>query len=132
MATPRWNWVSGRIPRTTLHAWALHRDGRTFLGATPGGVNQLCWNLQVMLTLLTSDSLDVAVSAPRWGVGQQAGQWNVEADHPEASQGWGTVVPAQSLRSVVQIIAGTAGEATWRAAADPRLGATARASARPR
>ena len=58
----------GRRPATTLHAWAVAASGgRRLQGATPGGVNQLPWNVQTLARLATHpDELAEAVIDARW------------------------------------------------------------------
>lgn len=41
----------GRRPPTTLHAWAIHRPDGWLLGATPGGRQQVPWNVEVLTSL---------------------------------------------------------------------------------
>lgn len=64
--------VAGRRPWTTLHAWGIrHHDG-WILGATPGGEQQVPWNVQVIAHLLDADDergehvMGPALVAPRW------------------------------------------------------------------
>ena len=61
--------VAGRRPATTLHAWAAGEvDGRPALvGATPGGVNQLPWNAQIVADVVAGELRPgVLVTLPRW------------------------------------------------------------------
>lgn len=62
--------VAGRRPATTLHAWALTRDGldtHRFIGGTPGGANQVPWNLQSVAQLLVGEvEPGIVVTSPRW------------------------------------------------------------------
>ncbi|HEY7627038.1 MAG TPA: gamma-glutamyltransferase, partial [Ilumatobacteraceae bacterium] len=61
--------IAGRRPATTLHAWAIaDTDGRPrFMGATPGGANQMPWNAQT-LARIASGETDPGrlVTAPIW------------------------------------------------------------------
>ncbi|MBP7064845.1 gamma-glutamyltransferase [Ferrovibrio sp.] len=116
--------AAGRVPQTTLHAWALRHGETLCLGATPGGVNQLPWNAQTIRDLLAGASPAQAVSNPRWALD--------EKDELTAEQGvqFGTdAAPHRAVqrfahRSVQQVIAMRAG-LPHLAAADPRSGASA-------
>ena len=114
----------GVAPPMTLHCWALDGgpEGRVF-GGTPGGVNQLPWNAQMLAGLLAGQSPAEVVCAPRWAL-DRAGRMSAEpgADVPA---GMAPVpVPAFSHRSVQQVVAALGG-GLWRAAGDPRCGAVA-------
>ncbi|CAN3126276.1 gamma-glutamyltransferase [Mycobacterium sp. smrl_JER01] len=66
--------VPGRRPPTTLHAWGLRRDGGWLLGATPGGNQQVPWNVQVLAGLLAGTesaptAMGQAMCEPRWELG---------------------------------------------------------------
>jgi len=113
--------VAGRRPTTTLHAWALQDASRSWvLGATPGGAQQVPWNVQVIDHLTQPDLADAparlgeAVVAPRW---QQTatGVLREGADLP--------VLGARSAHTLVRL-----GPELVSAAADPRWDATATAS----
>ena len=114
---------AGRIPPTTLHAWCLESGGRTLIGATPGGVNQLPWNAQTVSELIADPQPALVVTSPRWsldaadvlGVEEGAAIGDVVADKP---------LPALSLRSAQQIIQ-LSDDALHTAAADPRSGSVA-------
>jgi gamma-glutamyltranspeptidase/glutathione hydrolase len=58
----------GRRPATTLHAWALADEAGTprLLGGTPGGDNQMTWNVQLLQNALDDLSPGAMVTAPRW------------------------------------------------------------------
>jgi len=58
----------GRRPATTLHAWALRlADGDFFSGATPGGANQVPWNVQTIGQIVAGErEPGVLVASPRW------------------------------------------------------------------
>jgi gamma-glutamyltranspeptidase/glutathione hydrolase len=61
--------VAGRRPATTLHAWAVADEWGAvrFLGATPGGENQMPWNTQTLAQLVAGvDEPGVLVTSPRW------------------------------------------------------------------
>lgn len=123
--------VAGRRPATTLHAWAAGRHDPEFLGATPGGVNQMIWNAQTVLEI-TGGQHDpgALVTAPRW-------QWLHEPNTARAEEALGDsalegltrasghveVVAPWSLRSVQHVArVPRPGEARV-AAVDPRTGA---------
>lgn len=116
---------AGKTPPTTLHAWALEGAGGALtLGATPGGVNQLPWNLQVLARVAAGDGLADAVCHPRWAMDAK-GRVTHEPG-AEALAGEGDSVAGYALRSVAQILtlADRPG-GLHRAAADPRTGAVA-------
>jgi gamma-glutamyltranspeptidase/glutathione hydrolase len=62
----------GRRPPITLHAWGMHRHDGWLLGATPGGRQQVPWNVQVIARLFArhqdpaADAMSDALSSPRW------------------------------------------------------------------
>jgi gamma-glutamyltranspeptidase/glutathione hydrolase len=55
-----------------LHAWGIHRRDGWLLGATPGGRQQVPWNLQVIAHLFArhgdpaADAMSDALTSPRW------------------------------------------------------------------
>lgn len=116
--------AAGRVPFTTLHAWALPGAAVTFAGATPGGINQMPWNLQTVLRLIEGQPLGDVVVAPRWAL-DDADRLTMERDGeaPAGAEAVGSV-PPMSLRSVAQILR-LAADALPEAAADPRTGAVA-------
>ncbi len=115
--------AAGRVPMTTLHAWALEKRDVTLLGATPGGDNQMPWNLQAVLACVAGDDdLGRVVVEPRWAM-DGGGQVVCEADHPFADRGGIDVAPPLSLRSAEQILRLAADERDVQAVADPRSGA---------
>lgn len=116
---------AGRVPVSTLHAWALEQSGRTDLGATPGGINQMVWNLQTVLDCLAGRALGAVVTAPRWALTDDDGL-ACEADHALAGSE-GKLLPPLSQRSVTQIVRRAADASDIEAAADPRNGARAAA-----
>lgn len=115
----------GRVPRTTLHAWARTDGAGVFMGATPGGLNQTVWNAQTILgTFTTMRDLAPLVLMPRWGFDSH-GELVAEEGHPYAA----TVpcsTPYLGFRSATQILRLEHGGENW-AIADPRIGAVARA-----
>ena len=60
--------VAGRRPATTLHAWALRSgNGTYFSGATPGGANQVPWNVQTIGQIVAGVvEPGLLVTSPRW------------------------------------------------------------------
>lgn len=121
---------AGRVPRTTLHVWAATSGKDIWLGATPGGVNQAPWNLQVICGLLAGERrLDRLVTAPLWGFARD-GALEIEADHAlaqnsETAASQARIVPPLSMRSVEQIMHLRTDGARRISAADPRTGARA-------
>lgn len=116
---------AGRLPATTLHAWALERAGRTLFGGTPGGVNQMPWNCQTILDCLAEDGdLGRVVVAPRWAM-DEADRLTCEADHALAGTADARMVPPLALRSVEQVLRLHRPGDPIEAAADPRTGARA-------
>lgn len=115
--------AAGRIPETTLHAWGLESEQGLFVGATPGGVNQLPWNAQCVTEIIAGADIGAAVTNPRWAL-DEGDELSAEegvrlADGIAARQ-----VPWLSHRSVQQIIR-VAQSGLHSAAADPRTGACA-------
>jgi gamma-glutamyltranspeptidase/glutathione hydrolase len=121
-AAPR----AGRTPPTTLHAWAIQRPGRLVMGATPGGINQLPWNLQTVTELLQGRSARATVCAPRWAL-DEADVLSVEAGAAIPEGLAHTPVPPLSLRSAQQVL-DLPERGLLLAAADPRVAACALAS----
>lgn len=104
--------VPGRRPPTTLHAWGIRRDGGWLLGATPGGLQQVPWNVQVLGHLLgsgapTTVAMGRAVCAPRW---------ELDPDGDERREG--REIDALGARSSHTLV--HAGPERCAAAADPR------------
>jgi gamma-glutamyltranspeptidase / glutathione hydrolase len=117
---------TGRTPATTLHAWALSQDDGWLMGATPGGVNQLPWNLQTLLALLGGATPAQAVSGPRWAL-NEADQLTAEPGSSAAHRGDAKAAGALSQLSAQQILA-LPRQGLLRAAADPRVAASAMAA----
>lgn len=115
--------AAGKVPWTTVHAWTLERDGTRFVGATPGGVNQMPWNVQMVTELARGGTPEATVTSPRWALDAQ----DVLSAEPGAlPEG---VVPQKTmgtltLRSCQQIIA-LGRDGLHLAAADPRTGCAA-------
>ncbi len=115
--------AAGRVPMTTLHAWALERRVATVFGATPGGENQMPWNLQTVLACLADDNdLGRIIVQPRWGF-DGTGSVMCEADHEFADGERVELTPPLSLRSAQQVLWVAAADPDARIAADPRTGA---------
>ncbi len=115
---------AGKVPPTTLHAWYLQCGSQTFLGATPGGVNQLPWNAQTVTELVRGKSPGTAVSSPRWAL-DAGGVLSFEDSVKRDDEAGPFEVRADlSMRSVQQIIR-LSDEGLHEAAADPRAGGTA-------
>jgi gamma-glutamyltranspeptidase/glutathione hydrolase len=114
---------AGRVPPTTLHAWCLQAEGKTLLGATPGGVNQLPWNVQTVSELIGGATPASAVTSPRWSLDAS----DVLAAEDGAVGGNVAIakhLPPLSLRSAQQIIR-LSDDGAHEAAADPRSGCVA-------
>jgi gamma-glutamyltranspeptidase/glutathione hydrolase len=121
----------GRRPATTLHAWAYRPDrAHRFLGATPGGANQMPWNAQSLARLTrggappTPFSVAESVVAPRWqldadgGLTIEAGFAEPAAAELAARSDSVRRVERWALRSAMQIVGELDGRRV--AAADPR------------
>lgn len=121
--------AAGRIPFTTLHAWALKRPDADFLGATPGGRNQAPWNLQTLRGLRTNGgNLMETLLRRKWGY-DGGGALVIESPESGAlaeseNRAFRPVAPL-SLRSAEQILKLPHGGETLFAGADPRVGAVA-------
>ncbi len=115
----------GRIPQTTLHAWMLEAPDGLFFGASPGGRNQMPWNLQTVSGLLEGnrDLADI-VNRPRWGLTPKR-EIQVEEGYELAVSGEFKTIPRLTLRSVNQILSLPHDSTLHSAAADPRTGALA-------
>ena len=115
--------AAGRVPPTTLHGWVLAQGSQLTLGATPGGVNQLPWNVQLLLDILRSDDLATAVTSPRWALDSDdvlTAEEGADTDEAEPT----LRLPPLSLRSAQQVVR-IASDGLHTAAADPRAGAAA-------
>lgn len=129
--------VEGRRPATTLHAWAVSSSEATgsapeFLGATPGGANQMPWNAQMLSRVLGGEHRPgVLVSAPLWewlpdddGLRIEGGF--LDDDHAALTAAVSRAVNAprwgcKSAQQVVRVPVGVEPSSrVWEAAADPR------------
>jgi gamma-glutamyltranspeptidase/glutathione hydrolase len=116
--------AAGKTPPTTLHAWAIEDQQGTTFGATPGGVNQLPWNVQTVSELLQNKSLAETVTSPRWAV-DDSGNYSCEPGaRLDANAFKPRMLEPLSLRSVQQIVR-IGVDGTLEAAADPRANAKA-------
>jgi gamma-glutamyltranspeptidase/glutathione hydrolase len=122
--------VAGRRPATTLHAWAVAgSDGAPrFLGATPGGANQMPWNAQTLARIAGGTTHPGAlVASPIWewlpdddGLRIEAGfaPADIEALRSVAAR---TIdAPRWGCKSAQQVVRVPRGDELWCAAADPR------------
>jgi gamma-glutamyltranspeptidase/glutathione hydrolase len=119
----------GRRPATTLHAWAVSdaTGGARWVGATPGGVNQMPWNAQTLARLLAGEERPgMLVAGPLW-------EWIPEHDlrietgfaeaDVEALRAQATRVvsaPRWGCKSAHQVVRVPLPGEPWEAAADPR------------
>jgi gamma-glutamyltranspeptidase / glutathione hydrolase len=121
--------LPGRRPATTLHAWMLgDSQGRPVLaGATPGGVNQMPWNAQLLERAIRGDQPGDLVAAPLWewlpddnGVRVEAGFTDDELESLRAATPRMIRTGRWGCKSAIQITeVSRAGQARV-AAADPR------------
>ena len=124
--------ASGRRPVTTLHAWAAGRSGTgpQLLGATPGGVNQMPWNAQLLHQVLGGCTDPGAlVTAPRWEWLPDRGALRVEEgfDDRDRAELVATGAPVDevarwSLRSAQQVVRRPEPGRPVIGAVDPRTG----------
>lgn len=120
----------GKQPATTLHAWSLARrdTGRQAVGGTPGGVNQMPWNTQLLADMLGSANWPGGVVlAPRWGWLAEDGGVQVEAGfEAELLTDLSRVAPRVlevgplGLRCAQQVVVRPERGETFVAAVDPR------------
>ena len=122
--------VAGRRPATTLHAWAMADAAGMprFLGATPGGANQMPWNAQTMARIAAGvHDPGVLVASPIWewlpaddGLRIEAG---FDADDMQSLADTVTRVisaPRWGCKSAQQVVRVPRNGEAWAAAADPR------------
>jgi gamma-glutamyltranspeptidase / glutathione hydrolase len=114
---------AGRVPPTTLHAWCLQAERKTLLGATPGGVNQLPWNVQTVSELIGGATPATAVTSPRWSLDAND-VLTAEDGAVTGEVAIATHLAPLSLRSAQQIIR-LSEDGMHEAAADPRSGCVA-------
>jgi gamma-glutamyltranspeptidase/glutathione hydrolase len=123
----------GRIPATTLQAWMVAPSSgpwREHWGATPGGQNQVAWNLQALQTLLKRGPR-AAAESPRWGFTRTGVvvERDLDEAHALATRPQAHLCDEGSLRSVLQIQSVPRRSGPSQAVADPRTGALACAAA---
>ncbi|WP_428248198.1 gamma-glutamyltransferase [Ferrovibrio sp.] len=116
--------AAGRVPQTTLHAWALRHGETLCLGATPGGVNQLPWNSQTLVDLLAGVAPAEAVTNPRWALDDKDELSAEDGVHFADGTAPDKALQRFAHRSVQQVVMMRAG-LPHLAAADPRSGASA-------
>lgn len=114
----------GKVPPTTLHAWALLGEDSHLMGATPGGINQLPWNCQTVASLLAGAPPQRVVLEPRWSLTPQGGHTVEEGVVLRSGAFKATQRPLLSNGSVQQIVR-VARDGRISAFADPRAGGTA-------
>ncbi len=117
---------AGQRPFTTLHAWALREGAGDWLGATPGGRNQVPWNLQTLRRLRENGGrAEDALIGPKWGY-DGSGRLVLESGGGDGdADSEFRAVPPLSLRSAEQLLNLPRAGAWRRGAADPRTGAVA-------
>lgn len=118
---------AGRVPQTTLHAWALEDQSVLLMGATPGGINQLPWNSQALMDLMSGASIREAVTNPRWAIDDQDNVKVEDGANFPADTSHIKIVPQFSHRSAQQILR-IPRTGLLSAAADPRADAVALAA----
>lgn len=121
---------AGRRPATTLHAWAVAgSDGAPrFLGATPGGANQMPWNAQTIARIAAGvTDPGVHVASPIWewlpdddGLRIEAGFTVEELAELKATTTRSIDAPRWGCKSAQQVVRVPRGDEPWCGAADPR------------
>lgn len=122
--------VAGRRPATTLHAWAVAGpDGAPrFLGATPGGANQMPWNAQTLARIAAGTTHPgELVASPIWewlpeddGIRIEGGFPPDVVDALRAAAVRTVDAPRWGCKSAQQVVRVPRGDEPWAAAADPR------------
>lgn len=122
--------VAGRRPATTLHAWAVAGlDGSPrFVGATPGGANQMPWNAQTIARIAQGvTDPGVLVSSPIWewlpdddGLRIEGGFTAADVDALRSLAARIVDAPRWGCKSAQQVVRVPRGLEPWAAAADPR------------
>jgi gamma-glutamyltranspeptidase/glutathione hydrolase len=120
----------GRRPATTLHAWAVADESGVprLAGATPGGVNQMPWNAQLLQQVVDGCwEPGLLVTAPRWewvpegdGVRVEAGFAEPDLEALRATVPAATQRPRWGLKSAQQVVMVRRPGEAFVAAADPR------------
>jgi gamma-glutamyltranspeptidase/glutathione hydrolase len=122
--------TAGRRPATTLHAWAIAGvDGYPrFMGATPGGANQMPWNAQTLARIARGETdPGVLVASPIWewlpdddGLRIEAGFELADVESLRGSVPRVTKAPRWGCKSAQQVVRVPRGSEPWVGAADPR------------
>lgn len=115
--------AAGRTPPTTLHAWAVESPKGLVMGATPGGINQLPWNIQTVTELLSGAAIGDIVCRPRWALDEQ-NVLTAEEGATLPENAGARIVPPVSQRSAQQML-DLPHDGLSSAAADPRVGCRA-------
>jgi gamma-glutamyltranspeptidase/glutathione hydrolase len=122
--------VAGRRPATTLHAWAVAGpDGHPrFMGATPGGANQMPWNAQTLARIAAGeDDPGILVTSPIWewlpeddGLRIEGGFSTGDVESLRASAPRTIVASRWACKSAQQVVRIPRAGEPWIGAADPR------------
>ncbi|MEO5902252.1 MAG: gamma-glutamyltransferase [Ilumatobacteraceae bacterium] len=122
--------VAGRRPATTLHAWAVADPdgGARWMGATPGGANQMPWNAQTLARIAAgARHPGLLVTSPIWewlpgDDGLRIEDGFADADLAALRAGVSRVVdaPRWGCKSAQQVVRIPRDAEPWMAAADPR------------
>lgn len=122
--------LAGRRPATTLHAWAMADPAGVprFLGATPGGANQMPWNAQTMARIAAGvHDPGVLVASPIWewlpdddGLRIEAGFDSADVQTLAAAATRVISAPRWGCKSAQQVVRVPLTGEAWTAAADPR------------
>jgi gamma-glutamyltranspeptidase/glutathione hydrolase len=122
--------AAGRRPATTLHAWAVAGvDGYPrFMGATPGGANQMPWNAQTLARIARGETdPGVLVASPIWewlpeddGLRIESGFEPDDVESLRSSVPRVINAPRWGCKSAQQVVRVPRGSEAWVGAADPR------------
>lgn len=122
--------AAGRRPSTTLHAWSLARRASPLqaVGGTPGGVNQVPWNAQLLADLMRAPSWPgEAVVNPRWewlpetgGVRFERGTDPALVEELRQAAGRLEMIAPWGLRCAQQVVVRPTADGSLVACADPR------------
>ena len=115
--------AAGKVPPTTLQAWALLQPQAHCFGGTPGGVNPLVWNSQTLASLLAGLPAQRVVVEPRWSLDDQGGFRAEPGVVLDAAGIDAAQVPLFGNGSVQQIVR-IAPDGRVSGYADPRAGGT--------
>jgi gamma-glutamyltranspeptidase/glutathione hydrolase len=127
---PRFGSGIVRRPATTLHAWAVAgMDGYPrFMGATPGGANQMPWNAQTLARIARGETdPGVLVASPIWewlpeddGLRIESGFEPDDVESLRSSVPRVINAPRWGCKSAQQVVRVPRGSEAWVGAADPR------------